>query len=108
MHSDSGNFCRQNLLWEVWSGDGVWVGQRAYGFRQLEIPKKKKKDGGDNIVYKILIFHFRASCKEGKEKRLLSVSPTHQFTQVGTAEPQLLSEKTPLKVGLSPDGIRLA
>lgn len=70
--------------------------------------KKKKKDGGDNIVYKILIFHFRASCKEGKEKRLLSVSPTHQFTQVGTAEPQLLSEKTPLKVGLSPDGIRLA
>lgn len=78
------------------------------GSDNWKFQKKKKKDGGDNIVYKILIFHFRASCKEGKEKRLLSVSPTHQFTQVGTAEPQLLSEKTPLKVGLSPDGIRLA
>lgn len=63
---------------------------------------KKKKDVGDYIVYKILIFHFRASRKEGKEKSLLSVSPMHQFTQVGTAEPQLLSERAPLKVGLSP------
>lgn len=41
----------------------------------------KKKDGRDNIVYRILIFQFRASRKEGKEKSLLSASLMHQFTQ---------------------------
>lgn len=61
----------------------------------------KKKIGGDNTVYKILIFQFRASHKEEKEKSLLSVSPMHQLTQVRTAEPQLLSKRTPHKVGLS-------
>lgn len=48
--------------------------------RQLET-SKKKKDGGDNTVYKILIFQFRASHKEEKEKSLLSVSPMHQFNK---------------------------
>lgn len=66
-----------------------------------KLPKKKRM-AGIKIVYKILIFQFRASHKEGKEKSLLSVCSRHQFTQVGKAEPQLLSERTPHKVGLSP------
>lgn len=51
------------------------------GLRGSDNWKLQKKDGRDNIVYKILIFQFRASCKEGEEKSLLSFSPVHQFTQ---------------------------